>query len=660
MKYFIFFLMIMTTNVLTAQQFESYPFYKKNDLGLTYATEQSTFKVWAPSVDKVTLQIYETDLGETLIQKIKMRRSGNGSWTAVVKEDLRGKYYTFQTILNKKTGKEVPDPYAKAVGTNGQRAQVIDLRMTNPAGWRGDKSPPLKKPTDIIIWEVHVRDLSSHSNSGISNKGKFLGFTEKGTTNDAGLATGLDHLKELGVTHIHLLPSYDYGSVDESKLADNQFNWGYDPMNYNVPEGSYSTDPSDALSRISEFKQMVKALHDDGFRVVMDVVYNHTYQTEGMCLEEMVPGYYYRQTKEGNFSNASGCGNETASERPMVNKYIVESVVYWAKEYHIDGFRFDLMGIHDKQLMLNIRHALDKVDSDIFLYGEGWTAGDSPLPFEDRALKATTYELDRIAAFSDDLRDGLKGSVFEHEEKGFVSGNTSKTESVKFGIVAATYHPQIDYEKVNYSDKAWAGEPDQCINYASCHDNHTLLDRLKISNPSASTAELLAMHKLAQTVVLTSQGIPFLHAGTELFRTKDGEENSYKSPDEINQIDWNRKITYFDLFDYYRKLISLRKAHPAFRMPNNKMIQKYLSFLDNMPEGTIGYTIGKNANGDDWGTILVLFNGTKKEALVDMPVGNWKVVLTPEQIDEEGLFTFSGGGDVAIPATGALILVKVE
>ena len=409
-----------------------------------------------------------------------MKKSKGGTWVAVLQGEQKGKFYTFRVQINNQWLNEVPDPYAKAVGVNGKRAMVIDQSDTNPDGWKDDKAPGLKNATDAVIYELHIRDASIASNSGITNKGKFLGLTEKGTTNNDGLATGLDHLKELGVTHVHLLPFYDFLSVDETKLDQPQYNWGYEPLNYNVPEGSYATDPYDGATRIKEMKELVKSFHENGLSVVMDVVYNHTMLTEDSYFNQLVPGYYYRQTKEGKFSNATACGNETASERPMMRKFMIESLKYWVKEYHIDGFRFDLMGVHDIETMNIIAKELRRIKPDILLYGEGWTAGASPLPESKRALKRFAYKLDNIAVFSDDIRDGIKGSVFVNEEKGFASGRPGMEESIKFGIVASCKHPQVDYSQSQLFKSPLCHDPSNTITYAECHDNHVLWDKLAI------------------------------------------------------------------------------------------------------------------------------------------------------------------------------------
>lgn len=641
--------------------FEDFPIYVGKDLGLSYGPTASTFKVWAPSAEALRLNVYEQDSGGKTLEVVTLEKSTQGLWKKRLSGDYLGKFYTFQAQVSGEWLMEVPDPYAVAVGTNGKRAMVVDLDQTNPEGWNQDQKPPLATPTDIVLYELHVRDLSVHENSGIKNKGKFLGLTETGTRSPKGEKTGLDHLKELGITHVHLLPSYDYYTVDESRLDEPQFNWGYDPQNYNVPEGSYSTNPQDGAVRIREFKQMVKTLHDHGLRVIMDVVYNHTGVTETSNFNQLVPGYYYRQDTTGGFSNSSGCGNETASEREMMRKFMLESVEYWVKEYHVDGFRFDLMGIHDIETMNKISERLHAIDSTIFIYGEGWLAGDSPLPFEQQSIKHHNLQLQQIAAFSDDVRDGVKGSVFDHQERGFVSGKIGREESIKFGVIAATQHSGVDYGRVNYSKAPWAPQPSQCINYVSCHDNHTLWDRLQISNPEASEAERIRMHTLAQTIVLTSQGVPFLHAGTEMLRTKDGEENSYKSPDAINRLNWDRKSEYKPVFNYIKQLIQLRKNHPAFRMPTQEMIQKHLTFLKMPAPQLVGYTISDYANGDTWKDIVVLYNGSNKEQVITIPNGNglWTVVLKGNAISEKGLDVVRGR-EVKIPKQSAMILMQVK
>ena len=484
-----------------------------------------------------------------------------------------------------------------------------------------------------------------------------MSLTETGTKNSQGLSTGIDHLKELEITHIHLLPSFDFNSIDESKPELNIYNWGYDPLNYNVPEGSYATNPFDGKVRIKEFKQMVQALHANGIRVIFDVVYNHTANLQSI-FNQFAPDYFYRKKADGSYSDATGCGNETASEKAMMRNFMVASVAYWAEEYHLDGFRFDLMGAHDIETMNEISATLHKIDPTIFIYGEGWTAGSSPLPENERAVKKNTYQLNNIAAFSDDLRDALRGPFGNVKEKGFVSGAVGTKESVKFGIVASTHHPQIDYSKVAYSKGPWAAEPNQTINYVSCHDDNTLFDRLKIANPDASEAELIKMDKLSQTVVFTSQGVAFIQSGAELLRTKKGVANSYNSPDSINEIDWSRKTTYNDLFNFYKSLINLRKQHPAFRMPSTKMIQAHLHFIDIEDPLVVAYQINNHANGDKWKDILVLLNGNTTDKNIQLPPGKWKLAVDGTKIDENGLGQISS--NLILPATTAFVLYKLD
>jgi len=649
--------LIMTACDATPQYdaLEDYPVYEAGDLGFSYNEVATTFKMWSPAAQEVKVNIYQSGNGDDLESSFQMKRGSQGEWTFKFTGNQKNKYYTYQVRQNGAWLQEKPDLYSVAVGVNGQRSMIVELDETDPTGWENDSRPALENYTDIILYELHIRDMSIHETSGAKNKGKYLALTEEGTKSPNGLTTGLDHIKELGVTHVHLLPTFDHKSIDETRLDEAQYNWGYDPLNYNVPEGSFSTDPFDGRTRIKEFKEMVQAFHKNGIRVILDVVYNHTGQTEDSNFNQLVPDYFYRQKADGSYSDASACGNETASERLMMRKYMVESVKHWVNEYHLDGFRFDLMGIHDMETMNEISEAVRAIDPSIFVYGEGWKAGDSPLPDDQLALKANTYKMEKVSAFSDDLRDGLKGSVFEHEERGFVSQGDGMKESIKFGIVASTQHPQIDYEVVNYSNEPWASEPSQTINYVSCHDNHTLFDRLSISNPEASEKELIKMHKLAETIVLTSQGVPFIHAGMEMLRTKNGEENSYNLPDEINQIVWTRKEQHEVVFNYYKGLIALRKNHPAFRMPETEMIQSNLEFLDIPGDNFIAYQIKDNANGDSWKHILVLLNGSDLNKTIALPIGSWKLIGNGEIIEENGIERSRTGG-ITIPAMTAFIL----
>ncbi|HVW95637.1 MAG TPA: type I pullulanase [Mucilaginibacter sp.] len=640
------------------ENFNTYPVYSGNDLGVRYTPARTTFRVWAPAATAVKLRLYNTGAGGDPVSTVEMTKSTGGTWFTEIRKDIRNQYYTFQTKQQGNWLKECPDIYARAVGVNGQRGMVVDLATTNPEGWPQDKKPPLKNFNDIVIYELHIRDISISPNSGITHKGKFLGLAESGTKSPEGEATGLDHIKQLGVTHVHLLPSFDFNSVDETK-PDSTYNWGYDPLNYNVPEGSYATNPYDGNVRIKEFKTMVQALHKKGLRVILDVVYNHTSDIQNSNFSQFAPGYYYRHNADGSYSNATGCGNEVASERPMVRKFMIASVLYWAKEYHLDGFRFDLMGVHDIETMNQISAALHQFDSTIFIYGEGWTAGNSPMPEDMRAVKKNTAKLDHIAAFSDDVRDGIKGGWSSMKDKGFVSGDTSKAESVKFGIVASTPNKQVNYAKVNYDNAPWAAQPYQTITYASCHDDNTLFDRLKISNPDATEADLIKMDKLANAIVLTSQGVSFLHAGAELLRTKQGVANSYNSPDSINRIDWSRKTKYKAVFNYYKGLIALRKDHPAFRMPTTAMIQAHLKFIRTGNAGVIAYRISDHANGDKWNDILVILNGNALPKNIKIPAGKWTLVANGDTVNETGI-SVTNGPDFSADGTTAYVLYKTR
>ena len=637
----------------------AYPTYLGPDLGLTWRGPLATLRVWAPTAQALTLRLYTAGTGGPAQAAHAMRRAEGGTWTYSLPSGTTG-FYTVQATIGGVKKAEVADPYAHAVGVNGQRGAVLNPALAQPPGWPNDLRPALKQATDIVIGEVHVRDLSMHPQSGIRHKGKFLGAAQVGTRGPAGVSTGLDHLVELGLTHVHLLPTNDFASVDEAApVRANRYNWGYDPLNYSVPEGSYATDAADPAVRIREFKQLVENLHGQGLRVVLDVVYNHTADAARSAFEQLVPGYYYRHNPDGTLSNATACGNEVASERPMVRKLIVESVAYWAREYHADGFRFDLMGVLDIETMRAVRVALDQQDHSIFLYGEGWTAGPSPLPEARRAVKANMARLPRIAAFGDELRDGVKGHYARQAEPGFASGQPGLEESVKFGIVAATPHAQLDYAKVNYSQAPWATDPGQALNYVACHDDRVLWDKLAVANPGASEAELIQMDLLSNVIVFTAQGVPFLPVGDEFLRTKGGASNSYNLPDSVNQIDWGRKARYAQVFDFYRRLIALRRAHPAFRLPTAALVQQHLEFLPGPPPGTVAYQLKDHAGGDAWRTIVVLLNGNRTAASIPVPAGKYRVVLRGNQIDAQGLGQVEAtGAAVQLPASSAMILVQ--
>ena len=607
---------------------------------MTYTPEKTLFALFAPNdAKKVTLRIYEEGLGGKALKTVSMKRTANEQWTATVKGDLMGKFYTFDMGQG-----ECPGVFAKAVGVNGKRGAIINLKDTDPAGWDEDRRPVTKSPADLVIYEMHHRDFSI-ARQDAQHPGKFLALSEP---------WAIDHLKQLGINAIHILPSYDYGSVDETKLDTPQYNWGYDPVNYNVPDGGYSTDPYQPEVRIREFKQMVQALHKAGIRVILDVVYNHTYDIEHSNFQRTYPDYYYRKTADGQYSNGSGCGNETASDRPMMRRFMIESVKHWINEYHIDGFRFDLMGVHDIETMNQIRQTVDAIDPTIFIYGEGWSAGSCAYPQEQLAMKAHIYQMPGIAAFSDEIRDALRGPFSDDTKSAFLGGLADHEESLKFGIVGAISHPQVDMTKVNYSKEPWALEPTQMISYVSCHDDMCLVDRLKASIPDITEEELIRLDLLAQTAVFTSQGVPFMLSGEELLRNKKGVHNSFESPDSINQLNWGNKEKYPQVFDYYKNLISLRQHHPAFRLGHADLVRKHLEFLD-APKGVVAYRLKGYAGRDDWRDIIVILNANKTATEVTIPEGTYTIVCSDGQINEQGLGTIQGNKAVVFPQSAIIV-----
>ena len=695
-------LLAMATTRITAQEFDF------NEM--TYTPEQTTFRLFAPKdMKRVVVTVHDDDIALKVTKdrngnevfrsdpakdkSYKMKCGKDGIWKAEVKGDLKGKYYTFNVADHTRVGMgcipipytyktfygETPGVFAKAVGVNGKCGAIIDMKETNPEGWENDKRPVVKSPADLVIYEMHHRDFSIDASSGMENKGKFLALTEP---------KAIQHLKTLGVNAVHILPSYDYGSVDETRLKDNKYNWGYDPVNYNVPEGGYSTNPYDPECRIREFKQMVQALHKAGIRVILDVVYNHTYDIIHSNFQRTYPDYYYRKTEKGKYpagsvaymamgtnypnedcgtySNGSGCGNETASDKPMMRRFMMESVKYWINEYHIDGFRFDLMGCHDIETMNAIRKAVDEIDPTIFIYGEGWSAGACAYPQEKLAMKANIAEMPRIAAFSDELRDGLRGPFSDDTKGAFLAGVEGEEESIKYGIVGCIAHPQVDMEKVNYSKKPWATEPTQMISYVSCHDDMCLVDRLKASIPGITSDELIRLDLLAQTAVFTSQGVPFMLSGEEMLRDKKGVHNSFESPDSINHLDWDNLKRYPQVFDYYKNLIQLRKNHPAFRLGSADLVRKHLEFLDvtnySSPIGEAGegsalisFCLKDHAGGDKWKDIYVVLNASRQQQTVSLPFGSYETVCDDGRICENGIRHFTSD-QVTVSPQSALIL----
>ena len=612
---------------------------------VNYTPKQTEFRtITLPQAQAVTLRLYEAGLGGKAYKTVKMKGKKSADhtlWSATVKGNLNGKFYTFEVTQGGKKLGECAGVFARAVGVNGQRGAVIDFAATNPDGWSRDVRPAIAW-SDLVLYEMHHRDFSIDPSGGFAHPGKFLALTEP---------RALRHLQELGVNAVHILPSFDYASVDETSLDTPQYNWGYDPVNYNVPEGGYSTDPYRPEVRVREFKQMVKALHDAGIKVILDVVYNHTFDIAGSNFQKMMPDYFYRKTADGNYSNGSGCGNETASEREFVRAYIVESVKYWVEEYHIDGFRFDLMGVHDIATMNAVRRELP---SDIFIYGEGWSAGGCAIPNEELGMKANISRMPGIAAFSDEIRDGLRGPWDGDDKAAFLGRVKGNEESVKYGIVGGIKHPQVDLKKVNYTDVAWATEPTQLIAYVSCHDDMCLVDRLKASIPGITTDELIRLDLLAQTAVFTSQGVPFMLSGEEMLRDKKGVHNSYNSPDDINHLDWNNLTKYPQVMAYYKGLIALRKHHPAFHMGNAQEIVNKLEFIEST-DLTVAFKLKNHAGGDSWNTIYVVLNANTEPRVLAVDDGHYTIVCCDGVIDENGLETIDGS-QVIIPAQSALIM----
>ena len=629
--------------------FESKFTYNGRDLGAVWSPEQTAFKLWAPTADAAYLNLYRTGNPDAadLIRKMPMEASENGTWAVTVPGDLNGVYYTFSVEIGAYTA-EACDPYAKTAGVNGVRAMVIDMASTNPEGWENDCDPNAALAfTDAFIYELHVRDLSIDSSSGIQNKGKFLGLIESGTKSPAGIPTGLDHMKELGITHLHLLPIYDYGSVDEAHLEEPQFNWGYDPINFNVPEGSYSTDPFHGEVRVRELKQTVKGLHDNGISIIMDVVYNHVYEAKDFCFNKLVPMYFSRVTT-GVVSNGSGCGNDTATERSMVHNYIVDSVCYWADEYHIDGFRFDLVGLMDIDTINSIVTEVHKRHPNVVFYGEGWTMATNLTKDVLLATQVNSKLTPGFAYFNDTIRDSLRGSTFLSDALGYVTGAVGlgdKLDSCFRGL------------------PSWCCDPCQNINYVSCHDNNTFLDRITLAVPERSLEDRIRMYKLGAAFYMTAQGIPFMQAGEEMLRSKPDSkggfvENSYKSSDRVNSIKWNllENPLYQDTLAYYKGLIAFRKAHPVLRLTSAYEILSHVVPVHCAHPHVGSFRINGDVPGESCAEMFVIFSAADTAQTVNLPEGNWSVCINGEKAGTEVLSTEKG--QVTVPPISALVLVK--
>ena len=633
-------------------EFEEMYTYEGDDLGASWSKDKTSFRLWAPTATNVTVNLYRSGTHGTddLIETISMTTDVKGTWIAEKSGDCNGIYYTYSVTVDGKTN-EACDPYARATGVNGLRAMIINLDSTNPEGWDADKDPHYGNSiTDAVIYELHVRDLSVDQSSGVKDewKGKYLGLIQSGTVNSYGQSTGLDYIKNLGITHIHLLPVYDYASVDEAHPEYNQFNWGYDPLNYNVPEGSYSTDAFRGEVRVQEFKQMVKGLHDNGISVIMDVVYNHVYNDKTFCFNQIVPGYFSRYSPKGFASAGSGCGNDTASERSMVKKYIVDSVKYWADQYHIDGFRFDLVGLIDTETINAVVEEVHKDHPNVIFYGEGWTMGTTLTKDGYTMATQTNSKLTPdFAYFSDTLRDAIRGPMGTDYKGGYLCNQIGYAPLIKDCFLGAP---------------GWCGSPTQAINYASCHDNLALFDKITLSTADLTEADRLKMNNLSAAIVMTAQGVPFFQAGEEILRSKpDGkggyDHNSYKSPDSINSIKWDNlnDQAYSDSYAYYQGLIAFRKAHPALRLTTAEAVNNSITVMDNLDSNVNAFHIKGGEIDDD---LFVIFNPRKETTTVTLPEGKWDVYIDGTKAGTTVLRTVEGS--VTVDAISALVLVQAK
>lgn len=643
------------------EEFDKNNAYDGNDLGVVFRDGKTQFRTWSPLATAVYLNLYTDGEGDNLIETLPLERHMHGVWFVELLRNIDGDFYTFTYEFDYKTRYETIDIYAKACGVNGNRGAVLDMTKTNPYGWEKVERPKCASPCDAVIYECHVRDFSADSSSGIPywNKGKFLAFTEEGTKYE-NVTTCLDHLKELGITHVHLLPVFDYATVDESKPHKAQYNWGYDPKNYNCLEGSYSTDASDPKRRINEFKQLIMALHKNGIGVIMDVVYNHTYFTEESAFHKSFPYYYHRLNKDGDFSNGSGCGNETASEHLMMRRFMINSLKYLATEYKLDGFRFDLMGLHDIETVNLIRDELNKFDPTLLMYGEGWTGGESPLPYDKLAYKFNSYSFGRVGLFNDNLRDAIKGGTFNVKDTGYVSGNRGTANILKRGIAGSVPHWQLN----TANDACWAFEPTQTINYCEAHDNNTLWDKLAISAKDRSREDRVKMDKLAAAILMLSQGVPFIQLGQDFLRSKprllkDGEKpndinifshDSYNAPDYTNAVKWNEKAENIDVFEYYKALIRIRKNNPLLRLSKKEDVERCLKFIDTGDENLIAYTLTDENN-----CLFIAFNPYDDSRNIHLPEGRFYI-----RLNEKGKMNkFPISGNYILPPISAVVLKKI-
>jgi pullulanase len=635
--------------IIESDGFNARYLYTGNDLGNAYSAASTTFRVWAPTASAVSLLTYpKASTPSTEAKVIPMASSAKGTWVVTLTGDQDGTIYDYRVTLGN-TINDAVDPYVRATTANGEHGVVVNLSKTYPANWKNSKPAFSGKATDAVIYELHVRDLSQDSSSNIptAHKGKYLALTDVKTSMGDSTKTGVSAIKDLGVTHVELQPIFDYASVDELNPS---FNWGYDPQNYNVPEGSYSSNPSNPTARITELKSGIQALHDQGLRVMMDVVYNHVFAPAGFSQEKIVPGYFFRKNADGSLTNGSGCGNDVASERPMVRKFIVDSAKYWATQYNMDGFRFDLMGLIDLTTMQQVRSELTKINPTILIIGEGWDMGT--LPDAIRSNQKNIDKLPGIAAFNDELRDGVKGSVFNSTDNGFATGKATAAQSVQAGIVGNVFYSR------EVLGKWFTNDPTQSVNYVEAHDNLTLFDKLTASVSGATPAKIEALDRLSASIALLAQGVPFMQAGQEFLRSKNGDSNSYKSSDAINSIKWDLRAKNASTVNYYKGIIALRKAHPAFRLATTPLVQKNLTFIK-APTGVIAYSLKGAAVKDSWGSIVVVHNPGASSATVTLPSkGDWKVVVQGAKAGVKVIQTLKSATKVSVPAMSTLVVEK--
>ncbi|MBQ4600238.1 MAG: type I pullulanase [Oscillospiraceae bacterium] len=627
-------------DVFSSEEFESKYTYPGSDLGALWSREKTRFRLWAPTAKTVAVKLYRsgTPGADDLLEMLPMTADVCGTWLAEKEGDLSGVYYTYLAD----GCREACDPYARTTGVNGCRGMIMDLSATDPKNWAQDPIPHRERSiTDAVIYELHLRDLSTHHSSGIVHTGKYLGLTERGTVTPQGIPTGLDHILALGVTHVHLLPVFDFGSVDEAHLEENRFNWGYDPVNFNVPEGSYSTDPANGAIRVMEMKQMVSALHQNGVGVIMDVVYNHVYDAEGFCFNRLVPGYFTRPN-----SNGSGCGCDTATERSMVRKYIVDSMVYWAKEYHIDGFRLDLAGLMDTDTVNAAMDAVRAVRPSALFYGEGWSMPTTPTKSVTLCTQANASLVPGFAFFNDTMCNALRGNIFDEKDKGFVSGAVGHKEALNGSFLGMPH---------------WCKTPLQCVNYAACHDNMTLFDRLTVSNPELTFEQLARQNRLSAAIVLLAQGMPFLLSGEEMLRSKPllsggFDHNSYRSPDRTNCLKWDNLSdpVYRDTLEYYKGLIAFRKSHPMLRQTSGRNVYTSLRPMEQLPPTAAGFHIRESEEKG----ICILFNAAQEPLTVTLPDGQWDIRI--QGVSAGCGFLGTARESVTVEGVSALVLTQGE